>query len=339
MCKITVIIPVYNAERYIKKCLNSVLNQSLKDIEIIVINDGSSDGTYEILEKFASSDDKRLHIFHQENKGIGATRKRGFEMASGEYVQFVDADDWIEEDALQKLYDYARCYNADVIESNGFYKHNQYGKLIKRCNIQRISENDCKSLSGMEVAKGIVQRLHSCSLWTKLFRKEFCTVNKIDFIEGVNFGEDAHFICKVCYHNPIYIYVGKTFYHVTDNPTSTTKSRYTTNNFRCRIWWINDLYDYIENAEFRTALKSMKFFIKEESALSGLYNQYQYVNEIFPEINHDLSSIKIEPIRKFIVKSSIELNNQNIIKIQNNKFLRLALRVLSFGYKKIVLRR
>ena len=105
MVKVSVIIPVYNVEQYLKECLDSVINQTLKDIEIICINDGSTDGSLKILEKYESLDD-RIVVFSQENSGLSATRNKGMQLSSGEYVYFMDSDDYLELNALEELYNF-----------------------------------------------------------------------------------------------------------------------------------------------------------------------------------------------------------------------------------------
>ena len=114
---ISVIIPVYNAEKYLEKCLNSVIKQTLKDIEIICINDGSTDGSLNILQKY-SEKDKRFIIIDQKNSGQSVARNKGLSVAKGEFIGFVDSDDWIDDDFYEKLYDAAIEYKADIAAGN-----------------------------------------------------------------------------------------------------------------------------------------------------------------------------------------------------------------------------
>lgn len=114
MVKVSVIIPVYNVEQYLKECLDSVINQTLKDIEIICINDGSTDGSLKILEKYESLDD-RIVVFSQENSGLSATRNKGMQLSSGEYVYFMDSDDYLELNALEELYNLSDEKNLDLV--------------------------------------------------------------------------------------------------------------------------------------------------------------------------------------------------------------------------------
>jgi len=118
MPKISVIIPVYNTEKYIRQCLDSVVNQTLTDIEIICVNDGSTDGSAQILEEYASKD-SRIKIIQQKNQGAGETRNKGIKIAQGEYIAFIDSDDFLEEDHFyEELYNSAKSENADVAKGN-----------------------------------------------------------------------------------------------------------------------------------------------------------------------------------------------------------------------------
>lgn len=112
--KISIIIPVYNVEKYLQKCLDSIINQSLKELEIICVNDSSTDGSLEILSKYAKNDD-RFVIITQKNQGQGVARNNAIKIAKGEYIICVDSDDWIESDSLEKLYNFAEEKNADVV--------------------------------------------------------------------------------------------------------------------------------------------------------------------------------------------------------------------------------
>lgn len=120
MPKISVIIPVYNVEQYLPQCLDSLKNQILSDLEFICINDGSVDGSLDILQAYAA-EDHRFVIINQKNRGQGYARNKGLEAASGEYIGFVDPDDWVEPDMYEQMYNLAEKYNADTVECN--YEH------------------------------------------------------------------------------------------------------------------------------------------------------------------------------------------------------------------------
>ncbi len=113
MAKVSVIIPVYNTEKYLKECLDSVINQTFNDIEIICINDGSTDGSLNILTEYATID-SRIIVITQENKGVSEARNNGMEKAGGEYIMFLDSDDYLYKQACEIAYNSATSNNADV---------------------------------------------------------------------------------------------------------------------------------------------------------------------------------------------------------------------------------
>ena len=111
--KVSVVVPAYNVENYIEDCLKSLINQTLKEIEIIVVNDGSTDNTFEIINKYANLD-FRIKVISQENQGISVTRNNGIKIAKGEYIGFVDSDDWVDENYFEELYNTAKKFDADI---------------------------------------------------------------------------------------------------------------------------------------------------------------------------------------------------------------------------------
>lgn len=117
MIKVSVIIPVYNVEEYLKECLDSVINQTLKEIEIICIDDCSTDSSYSILEEYAKKDSRIVLIKNKENMGVGYNRNIGIKEAKGEYIGFIDSDDYISEDYYENLYNTAKKYNSDVVNT------------------------------------------------------------------------------------------------------------------------------------------------------------------------------------------------------------------------------
>ena len=114
MKKVSVIVPVYNVEKYIDKCLNTLVNQTLKDIEIIIVNDGSPDNSQEIIDKYQKKYPKKIKSYIKENGGQGSARNFGLEKATGEYIGYVDSDDFIELDMYEKLYNKAKKHDLDI---------------------------------------------------------------------------------------------------------------------------------------------------------------------------------------------------------------------------------
>ena len=134
MPKISIIVPFYNTEKYIERCLTSLVNQTVSDIEIVCINDGSNDNSLEIVKTFANKD-LRIKILEQENLKQGAARNNGTKIAVGEYIGFVDSDDWVDLDYFEKLYNAAKKYNSDIALATNVRIGN--GKTKKRLNIKK----------------------------------------------------------------------------------------------------------------------------------------------------------------------------------------------------------
>lgn len=130
---ISVIVPMYNAAQFIKKCINSILNQTYKNFELLIINDGSTDNSLEICNKFK---DKRIKIIDQKNAGCEYARLAGIKHSKGEFICFIDSDDWVDKYYLQELIEYALKYNVDIVCINNYRVIDKYGliKFKEKCN-------------------------------------------------------------------------------------------------------------------------------------------------------------------------------------------------------------
>ena len=138
--KVSIIIAAYNIEDYINRCLNSIVNQSFKDIEIIVVNDGSTDNTINIINNFAKND-VRIKVIDKKNGGLIEARKSGLARASGEYILFLDGDDWLHIEAIEKLYKEAKKDNFDIVLYN-FYLAYDNGKLEEKNSFEEVVKKE-----------------------------------------------------------------------------------------------------------------------------------------------------------------------------------------------------
>ena len=146
MAKISIIIPVYNVKKFLNKCLKSIVNQTFTDLEIICINDGSTDKSLSILNSFAQKDN-RIIVINQSNQGQSCARNAGLAIATGEYTGFVDSDDWIDLDFYEKLYTAAEKYNADIVCVNDdINTTSANGKMISRI-MMSVSQNEIERTS------------------------------------------------------------------------------------------------------------------------------------------------------------------------------------------------
>lgn len=212
---ISVIIPVYNAEKYLNRCIDSVLNQTLTNIEIICINDGSTDKSLDILEKYAQQD-KRIKIITQKNKGLSAARNTGIKQANCPFIYFIDSDDWIEHDTLEKAISKMTgdidivSWGANII-NEGLSKNNR-GIIIGR------EYHKIKLIGQKNIDENIILQ-STYTVWNKLFKKEIINKFKLKFAEGKLF-EDNDFTIMYMLHCRQGYYLGEYLYNYSQRPNS-----------------------------------------------------------------------------------------------------------------------
>ncbi|MBO7328446.1 MAG: glycosyltransferase [Lentisphaeria bacterium] len=187
---ISVIVPVFNTAKYLKQCLDSLCAQSVPGIEFILVDDGSTDGSGSILKEYADND-SRFKLITQENRGFAGARNRGIEEASGEFIGFVDSDDWIEPDMFQKLWEIHNTdFQADIIQCSCIHEYVNESVSIPICNkaIIKLLANSGGKLKGSEALI-----LDDGTIWNRIYRRSMIKENDIGFKEEMTFGEDVFF--------------------------------------------------------------------------------------------------------------------------------------------------
>lgn len=160
---ISIIVPIYNVELYLHRCIDSILNQTYENLEILLIDDGSKDGCGLICDQYAKND-SRIKVFHIDNQGLSAARNLGFKMSNGQYIGYVDSDDWIEPDMYEKLLGRIEETKADVSVC-GFWYESEKGDVNKRTYSTDRVYNDTEALEAL-----LVGELHNY-VWNKLYRR------------------------------------------------------------------------------------------------------------------------------------------------------------------------
>lgn len=183
MADISIIVPIYNAEKFIKKCVDSLLNQTKKELEFILINDGSTDKTHDILKTYK---DKRIKYFKNKNQGIGKTRNFGIEKATGKYIIFIDSDDYIEPTTCEELYNKAIKEKADVVVCD-FFKVYDDGS-IEDINLPSFKTSKLKDNPNILIDINL-------SPWNKIYSTKLIKDNDIRFAEGIKY-EDVPFVSE-----------------------------------------------------------------------------------------------------------------------------------------------
>ncbi|MBD1432232.1 glycosyltransferase family 2 protein [Sphingobacterium sp. DN00404] len=205
--KVSIIIPIYSAETYIASCVQSLFDQTLADIEYIFVDDCSLDDSISILKRILEDYPARKGhvkiIQHKENRGVATTRNTGLDNATGKYIGWVDADDWIEPDMFEKMYNSAESKQADLVWCNFrmTFTDSSYE------NQQQVAEDSKVYL--LSLIKGEMQGM----LWNKLIRREIFLENQIRFLDENNLGEDRNVLIKVLFYCNNIIHLEELLYH------------------------------------------------------------------------------------------------------------------------------
>lgn len=217
---ITVIIPAYNAEKYLSHALDSLLAQTLTEWEAICINDGSKDSTGDILNAYAERD-KRIVVRHQENGGAARARNKALQMARGEFITMLDADDWLEPQALQELFSALRDTPGAALAVCNALRHTADGKAHLWANTHHG-----KLLRGEWAAHAsVLKSLVVCS-WGKLYRRSLIQQHGLHNRTGQQVGEDAYFLMCYLAHAEHIVFVPMSLYHYADSATSVVNTYY-----------------------------------------------------------------------------------------------------------------
>lgn len=248
--KISVIVPAYNVEKYIERCLTFLCNQTLDEIEIIVINDGSIDRTEDIVSVFLKFD-SRIKLISQSNQKQGAARNRGLEIAKGEYISFVDADDWVSVDYFEKLYLAIKKYDADVAASSILREKKGGTRKI-------ITYNEYKFYDDKNLISDLMLKKH-LGVTTYLIKSDI--IKDLRFEENV-FYEDPRFLVRMFSRIKTMVCVPDIYYYYFSNPKSTMKSKH---NIAKTIDKINTSLDFINYADKNNIKIHNRIIYKEEN--------------------------------------------------------------------------
>ena len=211
---LSIIIPVYNVERYLEQCLKSVVIHTSEAVEIIIINDASTDHSLQICKKFKEKDSRIRFLDLKKNKGSGGVRNIGIQKAKGDYIWFVDSDDWIEENALKQLLDFVNKDTYDIV----YFGTQKVGKRKKVVLPEFEDQSPTFFRDGLKTLKGIHPMV-----WCSLFSRSFLIQNKIVFPEGI-YLEDVPFTFRTQYYCKKVGVIKESFYNYRIHEASITQS-------------------------------------------------------------------------------------------------------------------
>ncbi|MBS3203739.1 glycosyltransferase family 2 protein [Turicibacter bilis] len=310
MVNISVIVAAYNVEKYIGRCIESLIGQTFLNIEIIIVNDGSNDRTYKIINNYIEKD-CRIRLVNQENRGLIEARKSGFRIATGEYILFVDGDDWLELNALEKLYNKTINKKIDIILFNGYISYDDRKEKNYTFNIdqiEKIKQCPIKELFLDNVLPGIVY---------KLIRKGFMVENNVSFPSNISYAEDMALTASLFLNNPNLAFVGDHLYNYYQHTESITKI----NNHR--VLEINAALKFIDE-QLKESNKDL-IYIKE---FEFLIFRHLFLGKIL-RVDENYNAKK--DVYKQYKKWKIDVHKNKYIKNQiNNGNLMYNLRVKAY---------
>lgn len=210
---VSIIIPAYNVGKYIEKCLTSILEQTYSNIEVIAVNDGSTDDTATLIDNI-SQNDSRVRVLHIKNSGVSAARNRGIEISTGDYVVFVDADDYLAHDYIEYMLDLIKNTGSDFCLSKCCYTR-RYEEQTERETIEKLEPADATAL--------LLSPAVIVGCWNKIFKRSFLIENNIRFSTALFYGEGLSFITTASQlSNTVGVGNRKVYYYRRNNETSAT---------------------------------------------------------------------------------------------------------------------
>lgn len=283
MAKVSVIIPVYNVEKYLKQCLDSILDQSLEETELICVDDGSTDSSADILDEYAKFD-RRIHIIHKENAGYGHTMNMGINAARGEYIAIVESDDWIQPMMLETLVKLADRYHLDFIKSDFCrFKERHLGEAqVEPVHLCSNPQDYGTVFCPMEKIECFFAPINT---WSGIYRTEFIRKNHIRHNEspGASYQDNGFWFQTFAYAKRVMFYYQLFYMNRRDNPESSVYDRH-------KVYAMCGEYDFIH-----TVLEQMK---EQKKCLWPLYTYHRYTN-YFTTFKRIADCYKYEFLKKF----------------------------------------
>lgn len=299
--KVSIVIPIYNVEKYLRQCLESVINQTLKDIEIICVNDGSTDSSPDIIAEYAEQD-PRIKIITKDNSGYGHSMNMGFDAAIGEYIGIVESDDYADVDMFESLYRTATNNNLDVVKSSYYFyfsqpkERNEKQEIASKimCNRTLCPSTDFQSKMEMVEFFNIKP-----TIWSAIYRRDFIRENNIRFNEtpGASF-QDASFNFKVwCCAKRIQLLQNAFLHYRQDNENSSVNSK-------GKVFCVCDEYEEMqrfldEHPSKKGTLDYIKNRIKYDSYMWNYERlapkfKYIFIERAASEFKNDLTDAKLD---------------------------------------------
>ena len=300
--KVSIIVPIYNGERYIHRCLDSIIHQTYRDIEIVLVNDGSSDSSIDIITQYAERD-SRIVVVSQANQGVSVARNVGLEKSSGQYVMFVDADDYVELDMVVEMVDQIEAEHTIVFCDNTeiWSTHIDDRKLF----CEQTSRGLTKDLVLTEIASG-----RAGLVCGKLFERSVVEKHNVRFDSHVKVCEDQLFFLEVVSHCEHFIHTPKALYHYDRRNENSATIKYQTNVLKNQLYVLQNIETLLSKNKLPQGLREAILHKRYADAVQLCINN-EVVHATLWTIKENVSKIQDiisdEKISSFVV--SLESTN------------------------------
>ena len=318
--KISVVVPVFNSEKYLKKCIDSIINQTYKNIEIILINDGSSDKSEEICNSYLKIY-KNIKLINQSNSGVSVARNNGLKSSTGDYVLFVDSDDWLEKDMLEIMVKEIDNFDIDIVRCEYFVESNpvledKYFKKLYFKNVEIRNNN--------YLIENITNYNINPAVWMMLIKRELAVKHK--FTSNIGYGEDLIYSLDLLLDSKKTKIIPYAFYHyrLSYNSASRNPAKYTRN-----IENLIKLHTYIKDILTKNGINNNRIEKNSIKAYYYLIIWYEYLkfNASVLDENGFIEELKkirnsdeyVFYLKKFGKNSNLKLNRRLIIWFFDNK--------------------
>lgn len=315
--KVSISVPVYNTAEYLPQCIDSLLSQTLQEIEIILVDDGSTDSSGKICDDYAKKDN-RIRVFHKENGGLASARQVALENCRGEYYIVCDSDDWVEPSMYEEMYNRAKSENADMLICNFYFDYPNGKQIEYKHNFQGFSQN--------RLIKDVLTQRLLGSAWSKLVRSSIYNQYDLSWELGINQGEDVLILLKLLQCPLKVSHLAKSFYHYrrditmnsyTNRPTFATFkqieyiNKWATQNLS-QVTFERELFIFIINLAF-TGLRTKdmpvdyyKAFISKNLPFKH-FLRYRFLSIksvliITSILNHNIAIVLLKLTYKFFYK-------------------------------------
>ena len=329
---ISIIVPVYNAEKHLDKCINSILNQTFRDFELILVNDGSTDNSKVICENY-SRKDKRVKVISKKNEGVSIARNKGIDVARGKYIMFADSDDWINRDMMENMFKGIQSVDLVVCGTNIISNEKvETSNLVNKLALDKKSTGQC--------IKYIIDEVQHRCVWNKIYKTQIIKDNNLKFFDDVKCGEDSIF--NFMYFekiNSIKV-ISEAYYNYNRIVEDSINLRYLPDRVKYENLMLNHLISMLKqfniyqdnevllnNYQFEGIFMSLSSINHKECKMN-IYRRYKFIYEMIHKFNFYDIGMKFSNISKFGTVTKFFILSKNtllitlfseILRIRQNK--------------------